>query len=34
MIQISFTDRDLIGQQFPTASHLREYLESFPWPAA
>ena len=25
--------RDLIGRAFPTASHLREYLESFTWPA-
>jgi hypothetical protein len=24
--------RDLIGRAFPTASHLREYLESFSWP--
>jgi hypothetical protein len=24
--------RDLIGQSFPTAWHLREYLETFPWP--
>jgi tRNA A-37 threonylcarbamoyl transferase component Bud32 len=24
--------RDLIGRAFPTASHLREYLESFVWP--
>ncbi len=24
--------RDLIGRAFPTASHLREYLESFAWP--
>jgi hypothetical protein len=23
--------RDLIGREFPTASHLREYLESFDW---
>jgi serine/threonine protein kinase len=23
--------RDLIGREFPTASHLREYLESFTW---
>lgn len=23
--------RDLIGRQFPTARHLREYLETFPW---
>jgi hypothetical protein len=25
--------RDLIGHAFPTASHLREHLESFSWPA-
>jgi hypothetical protein len=25
--------RDLIGREFPTASHLREYLESFDWTA-
>jgi len=24
--------RDLIGRAFPTASHLREFLESFSWP--
>ncbi len=23
--------RDLIGRTFPTARHLREYLETFPW---
>jgi hypothetical protein len=26
--------RDLIGRDFPTAAHLREYLESFDWPAS
>jgi hypothetical protein len=26
--------RDLIGRAFPTASHLREHLESFAWPAS
>lgn len=25
--------RDLIGREFPTASHLRDYLESFAWPS-
>lgn len=25
--------RDLISARFPTARHLREHLESFPWPA-
>jgi hypothetical protein len=25
--------RDLIGKAFPTASHLREYMETFAWPA-
>lgn len=26
--------RDLISRRFPTAGHLREYLESFPWRSA
>ncbi len=25
--------RDLIGRSFPTARHLREFLETFPWPS-